>query len=632
MQKQHLHYFLLVSVCCLALSCGEPKFRSLNPYLHGKQDLNLTLPDTDLTGTLIYGWQILPVASLGSISGPLRFITPDGHLVRLDWFKPGEPNPIEFTNRIRQAQALTVSNSLLGLTCKIGLSNTGRSLTVELEGKSSTSLEARISIDIEGVKSRGLAAGLDTWTTEKDVTLISLPWGDQWKLQTDAKVEGMPKTSEFISASLHFENEKRRELTLEWSPLASNRGDRGLDIDTELMSVDQALALLIASIPPVHVLLPNGQTALKSAAEQSEAQWLVHAEFSPGYLNDLATAADQTYLLTAALPAYKTLYTWGPGEKNTILDSEPMLDASMSRFDTTSQQIKLGASLESRLREATVWTFAEQYLATDRPDVTKIYREQAMIALKDVRAELNRRLRLLQLQSKAVRNDTLEFEDKFLGNDSTKYISSEPFVAPDTLALLDIAADAGLSWLHAVSEDWTNVAQLPWPEELERLHWKFSQSNSNRLSKHWASAQNALLDSDHPGILPAELFRAPEPDNAAAEVSTVVKDYLGIRPRWRERLITFDPRLPEGWGRTRARIPFEQGELYVDYDLANKQAWIAARGLTQTYTCSFYMPTESGSLSQQFKLAPGDSPRKVMLVVKPGNKYRIEFESSDLPE
>lgn len=632
MQKQHLQYFLLISLCCLGAGCGEPKFRTLNPYLHGQQELNIALPDSELTPVLIDGWEFLPFATLGFSSGGLKIITPDSHFVNIDWLKAGTEEPVLFNERIRHVRGLTVTNSALGLTLSIEVSPTGRSLSVELDGVSVTALEARLSIATGGVTARGLAALTETWTTGKNGADIALPWGDQWKLKTDAEVTPRPKSDNTVSATLSYGDDKHRELTLDWSPFPSNRGSRGLDIKTESMSADEALALLISSIPPVHQIVPSDQERLEHAAEITEAQWLVHAEYTPNYLNDLEVGADQTYLLSYALPAYLTLYTWGPIAKKTVWDKEPMLDAAMSRFDTTSHEIRRGASLENRLREATVWTFAEEHLATDRPEFRKTYREQAVVALDDVRRELKHRFRLWRRENSVQRDDTLAFFEMFVGGDSAFTEDEEPFIPPDTLQLLRIAARGSLSWLESVTPDWVNVMWLPWPEEMDRLRWKFDSGIKFRSSNHWQIAQNALLDNGHPGIMLPEQFKSAPISTAAAEISTVTKSYLGIRPQWREATITFDPRLPENWGRTRARMPFEQGELYVDYDLANNQAWVAARGLTQAYTCQFYMPTPSGALSAQFKLEQGDSPRKVTLVLEPGNKYRIRFESSSLPE
>ncbi len=79
-------------------------------------------------------------------------------------------------------------------------------------------------------------------------------------------------------------------------------------------------------------------------------------------------------------------------------------------------------------------------------------------------------------------------------------------------------------------------------------------------------------------------------------------------------------------------MPIAEGELYVDYDLANKQAWLAGYGLKQVYECQFYMPTPTGAISGQFKLEPGESPQKITIIAETGNKVRLRVESDDLPE
>jgi len=632
MQKQHLHIVLLVFGCHVLAGCGESKFGELNPYLHGKQELNFAIPDTNLVYFLISGWEFLPVASFGSVAGDIKIVTPDGHKLGLDWLPSDSEEPVQFSGRVRHVRGMTVRNQALGLTCSLSVADDGRSLAVTLLGATVTPLDARFAVDVAGVKSRGLAAMTETWSATQEGSEIALPWGDRWKLLTEGEVVPLPKTASDISAKMSFEKSKRLSYTVQWSPLSSLRGERGLDIDTESNSADRALALLIASVPPVHALLPTEDYAFERAADLSLAQWLVHAEFAPSYLSELSVTEDQTFLLKYGVSAYWALYSWGCLPKKNVLEREPLLDAAMSRIDTTSQEIQRGASLEERFREATVWTFAEENLATDRPEQRKVYREQAHIALKDAQSELKERFRLWRDERAEQSPDTVELYELYIGGDSAIAHDDAAFLQPDTQAVLRIVGRGNLSWLNVVNVAWLEAPGLPWPLVMDRLRWQFASSVRVRTSNHWEIAEAALLDPEHPGILSEARFGAPPVASAAAEVETIVQSYLGIQPHWRERSITFDARLPQNWGRTRARIPFEDGELYVDYDFANNQAWLAANGLTQSYTCQFYMPTPSGSLSGQFKLAPGDAPRKITLFVDSGNVYRLRFESDGLPE
>lgn len=633
MQKQHLHLFLLIFSCYLWGGCGEPALRQLNPYLHGKQELTIVLPDSGIGVSLIRGWDFLPLSDVGENEGRLRILTPDRKLIHLDWYTGNSDRPILFSSPVRLVNGLSMANMGLGVSIVVLAAEDGRSIECRFTGDASLNVKARVGIDVTGVKQRGLAALEETWTATKTGMDIALPWGDHWKLQATDDFTPLPRSSSEIAAEVDFGSTRHRSFTLHWSPLPSRRGERGLDIDTELISSDQALAFLIASIPPVHEVIPEPASELEHAAELTRAQWLVHAEFSPQYLARMSEPNEQVHLLTYGLAAYQAMYDWGTVDGNELLAKEPLLDAAMSRIDTTSREIERGATIEDRLREATLWTFAEENLATDRANIRKVYREQAVTALDDAQDELKRRVRLWRRENSAQRKDTLALYETFVGGDSTaKSKVKEIFVAPDTVAILRIAGRGSLGWLTEVSPDWHAVANLPWPLEMDRLRYRFSENVKNRLTDHWDITQRTMLDVFHPGVFPQLLFGDEPVNSAAAEVETVVEDYLGIRPQWRKRSITFDPRLPQGWGRTRARVPFAEGELYVDYDFTNNRVWLAATGLKEVFTCQIYVPTPSGAISGQFKFEPGDSPKLITLVVEDDNKYRLRFESDGLPE
>ncbi len=632
MQKQHLHNLVLIFGCYLALGCGEVKFKPQNPYLHGEQELSFSLADSFLTSTIISGWEFLPLASLGKSAGLIKVLTPDKHLISLDWVAAGSDAPIEFSERERTLRSLTVRNKLLGVTCKLAVSEDGRSLNCDLFGAASGA-SAKVGVDVQGIRIRGIAASEQTWTaTEKGLDL-SLPWGDLWKLAATGEMTPLPNSSAMVAAKIAFPDPQHRNFSLTWSSSPGNRGLRGLDIKTDSPHDNQALALLIASIPPVAKNLPTDAEEMENAADMTLAQWLVHAEMSPDYLNDLSVPEDQVFMVSYALAAYQTIYAWGAIPAEELLEREPLLDAAMSRVDTMSREIKRGGSLEARFREAAIWTFAENNLANDRPKVRKVYREQAVVAIDDAQNELKKRVRLWRKTQIKQRPDSVAMLDLFVGGDSlAEQAEIESFIAPDTLALLRIVGRADLDWFTEVSPKWHELQNLSWPLEQERHRWQYLQSVKNRKSEHWLIARESLLDRQFPGLFPTKQFGADPIASAAAEIETIVSSYLGIRPSWGEGKITFDARLPESWGRTRARVPLAEGELYVDYDLANKQAWLAGYGLKRVYECQFYMPTPTGAISGQFKLEPGESPQKITIIAETGNKVRLRIESDDLPE
>ncbi len=618
--------------------CGEPKFAPLNPYLQAKQPLEFAIPDSSFLPLLIRGWEVGPVRTPAGTPLPLNLTTPDPLQVRVAWYIAGTQEPLQFSQRVQSVGSVSVSNAALGLTSRIEFSEDGRRVTFRLEGEAASLIEAKLTVDLGDAQLRGLAAMQEFWQPERRGMALHLPWQGQWHVEAAGEIAPLPAAGPFRSAMIRFDDADKRVVTLDWSESKDDGRDRGLDILTESFYANRALALLISSIPPVTPGPSMQPYTREEAADRTQAVWLVHADFAPGYLTDLEAEQARIEFLTYGLNAYRTLFKWGCLPDSAFTAAKPLFYEGMAQLDASSRSIELGTTLEERFREATLWTFAEENLAADYPDVRNRYAKQAHEARDDAQDELKRRVRVWRKTQEFLKDTTLVAE-QYIGEEPDpdgysrrQRVPKEPFVAPDTLALLHIVSRASVGWFETVDKKWFELTDLAWPIELAFARYQFDRSIRLRESAHWERAEAALLNPEHPGRLLESDFGAPAVASACAEVEFVVHSYLGIQPHWRGGKITFHPRLPEGWGRTRARVPFGNGELYVDYDFANRQAWIAANGLTREFICSIYMPTPTGALSQQFKLEPGDGPVRVTLIEEPASVFKLRFENASLPE
>ena len=69
-----------------------------------------------------------------------------------------------------------------------------------------------------------------------------------------------------------------------------------------------------------------------------------------------------------------------------------------------------------------------------------------------------------------------------------------------------------------------------------------------------------------------------------------------------------EPRPPQSWGHTKARIPFGSGFILLDYDFENSKAIIAMQGIDGKLDVFFGCPLPTGGFARtQFALSE-DAP------------------------
>jgi hypothetical protein len=90
--------------------------------------------------------------------------------------------------------------------------------------------------------------------------------------------------------------------------------------------------------------------------------------------------------------------------------------------------------------------------------------------------------------------------------------------------------------------------------------------------------------------------------------------------------VDIEPRLPESWGHTTARVPFSDGFILLEYDFAREFAIVGAAGLSDPLEVFFGYPLETaGYLRTQFVLQPGDHPMRINLEHKAENRLDLNF-------
>lgn len=630
MQKQHLHIGLQLLWVVLVCGCGELEFPKLNPYTNKDQILKVMLPDSGSTVVSIGGWATEVSPPQPGDDHRLKLRDLSGTELRISWRFEGDQHPLPFRATQRTAQGLELVETGLGLIQSLSIERGGQLIECGVTGQSERTLIAEIEFHGPSSKRRGIDAETEPWSQTDWGAEVLLPDGNRWRLETEGTVT--PAQATGLGASISFAARPSKIFTLRLNSDRDSESGRAVDILTEADSVNRTLALLTSLIPAATIPVSTSADVFEFWADLTVAQWLTFAEFRPDYFESLRAPEDQVWTIENGLKAFETAFRWGALPERQLTLYTPLLHDALNRLDAAANRIRTGATIEEQFRRAAVWLFAETYLASMSAPARVSYRSNSRDASKDAITALQQAARRLR-QTRSEQTDSVYFNNQFIdgGSDGGDGLL-ETFVLPDSVSLFETVSRGTLSWLKEADASWLALEALPWDAESARLLWTFSQDIRYRRSEHWTLAFAALNDTLHPVTLPGELEQRVQTRAAAAELVTVVEGYLGVRPNWSARKIVFDPRLPDGWGRTRARIPFADGELYVDYDFAQRQAYIAASGLVQSFDCQLYFPTKDGAIAGQFTLEPGDQPHHFTLDVDSDNASRLRVTSGNLPE
>jgi hypothetical protein len=261
---------------------------------------------------------------------------------------------------------------------------------------------------------------------------------------------------------------------------------------------------------------------------------------------------------------------------------------------------------------------------------TGLYRRKALDATKRAQTSFEasfRDYRNAQLVTKsragAAKAKTIEEPDPLLMPDEQKEVSSS---YPDTAAFLLAGARYGFTYLGR--DPSKLIRQTPlWNPYLwqQWIRYQFTTSSALNSTSDSDSLITVLLEGPVPGMLTdqgqADLIASSLALQNLSEV------YLGIQPNWADHKLTIDPRLPENWGRTSARVPLGTGFLFVDYNLVKETATIRLENIQYEFNVLFFYPLPSGkSLQTQFKLAEERPEVQIFITRDRGNRMRLEID------
>ena len=200
---------------------------------------------------------------------------------------------------------------------------------------------------------------------------------------------------------------------------------------------------------------------------------------------------------------------------------------------------------------------------------------------------------------------------------------------PDTNLFLLAGARYGFNWLD-------DRPALFWNPRLGVGAFVWQRWTAHRLRSDVALKRSAdydsllsyLLNGGIPGMLTTRPRVPDEPSlpAMAAAFQNLAEVYLGVRPDAFRQRVDIEPRLPESWGHTTARVPFSDGFILLEYDFAREFAIVGAAGLSDPLEVFFGYPLETaGYLRTQFVLQPGDHPMRINLEHKAENRLDLNF-------
>ncbi|MCC6477352.1 hypothetical protein IT157_09895 [bacterium] len=507
-------------------------------------------------------------------------------------------NRVVFTKFLRTLDGFVLEQPELELRAWFAVSDDGRGFTMSLNGESSR----EITLKVDGQIS-------------------------EFEILVDGRV---PAKANF----LHFDRvERSATFHLKPDEVYAKKARRKLDVVTESDEANRAIVLLQTLLPHVQDVADEDSTSMEFWAKLTEAQWIAYGEAQQMFSGVVDNKRWPGNPRLVEWPAYRTIFSWGAYPRdlsNAMRDALAIFVAS--KFDrhpllknSTSEQIL------SRTREAAVFNFAEQYLTAEQVGPNRsLFRERASEAVNDVQRELRNRAGREPI---AIHLLPVPVDKSDSGEVSWRMDVSRTELI-DSVELFRTASWGNITWLSACGEEWLTTLELPWDLEQARLRHRFNRDPMLRETQHWNMTITALADSTHRGmLLPSDAERKDQWLAAASEIETITKSYLGIQPNFQQGKLTLDPRLPLSWGRTRARIPYSTGELFVDYDFAQKQATVAYNGVTDEISCLIYFPLPSGrSMPGQFSLSSEERSKRITLTLESGNEFRLIFDDADFPE
>ena len=662
MQKLQLHLLLLIFA---VWGCGTPQTAIENPYLSGKMQLLLPL---DRTQEAVVRFGAAQVRLSTAAEAAVRFENPDfaGGMWELQWSAGSIPLSREKRSLHRSLASLIVSDSATAAAERITFLPQGAGIVYSVDGRSVDSLAC--SIRFRGMDLRTLTLrthGSRAWSTrlQGGAAAIAVSGSKpryelagesaEWTFTT-APAEKRRLVlafaeSEEAAAALAESFVELQDEPCEAQTLAALRERLPFQLQTQDDRAHQIHALLAVTLAgAMPRALPAAREQIESDARLSAAGYLAARArpvivFPPDPQS--VTPRQKQDALRWGSAAHRAALAYGMAGDDTL--AQVSLDI-LSGFSTL-QADYIGGDLEVLATPAIRDSLLRLSLAHARlagvlslgADVANargdrnshgIFQRDAIRASRKAQSYFSAytRQRKLALESSR-REELVEFFDE---NDSTLALRYDPelLLFPDTLLLLGAGADYGFSWIADEPATFWKSELHPdgfvWQKWVE---WRFRDDLKILQTPDFDSLTALLLGGAWSGLPPEETAapHAHDLSAPAAAFQNLAELYVGIRPGAQTDWVDIEPRLPSGWGKTRARVPYERGVIEVTYVFADDYAEVGMSEIGHELNVFFAYPLASGGfLRTQFQLAPGKRPQRIELKRESDGRYRLNIKDA----
>ena len=436
---------------------------------------------------------------------------------------------------------------------------------------------------------------------------------------------------------------------LEARSLADLRSRTAFALHTESDSTNRVFALLSsAMVGATPRVLAGARAQIADAAGLATALFLASRERPAVVFSEAAfTYEEARDNLRWGGPAYRAALDWGmaPDDSLRALAGRVVTGLSSLQGEYFSGDVELLSDWTNKdgftrlaaahVQLADLMTLGEEIsYAQGEREAQGAFRKEALRARRTARRLFtesarqyrgipeNRQQKLAEVLDSTVTEDFPESSlPEFL----------ETF--PDTNLFLSAGARYGFNWLNDRPELFWNprlgVGTFVWQR------WTAYRLRSDPALKRTGDYDSLLayvLDGGIPGMLTARPRVPDEPSllAMAAAFQNLAEVYLGVEPDAFRHRVEIEPRLPESWGHTTARVPYADGFILLEYDFAREYALVGTAGLSDPVSVLFGYPLETaGYLRTQFVLQPGDHPMRINLEHKKEN--RLDLNVFEVP-
>ncbi len=658
MQKKHLHGFLLI---LLLVGCGGRKFSADNAFLAGKKGMELSFESESPAPALLWGPVELRATSPSQYSEPFAFqIFPYSTRawiggLQVDGFDRKAAR-VE-----RSLTTLMIEDTAAGLRTMAMPLPHGAGVAFYLEGESYSTVAFHLSQTSKdtvflrqsetgsveqyrlGDAFVAIAASpaFEEHTADENPAIVR-PLKEGKRRQVIVAVDRTAAGARAVAEA--YRGMKRTKL--EAAVLDSLSSKLAFSLQTEDANVNRAFALLAAALAEIAPRV-DLQYRLSPAdyARLAPALFLA-SRARPNLVFAPAGAKEASQRVRWGLEAYRAAVQYGMADPDSLKAAALRVLAEAARLheEYSSNLFALGDETipDTLLRLAVAHVqYAELQalcgditLARGDREAELSYRTDALRAAKNARRYFEEAGRLYRAAQLGTKPEPDKYALAPVDSDSTEdqedlVIGGVNFaLPPDTLRYVQAGADYGFAW---ISE---HPAQLI-PPELDGYSWQkwvayhFATDFKVTQTPDLDSTVKLLLDGPLPGTLTESPGHAGEPSLASmsAAFENLSGLYLGYRPQWLQHRVDLEPRPPQSWEHTVARVPFGPGFIHLDYDFANEVAFVGMSGLDSRVDVFFGFPLPTGGFTRtQFVLSPEEPRVRVKLNRDSENRIKLEVK------